>query len=78
MFYCLQLDVRAFDQGSPVLTATATVPVTINVLRNNNPPVFINVPYGRSISKDTQVGRSVFRVTATDADNLVSFILSPD
>ncbi|KAJ8318063.1 hypothetical protein KUTeg_003154 [Tegillarca granosa] len=63
------LSVRAFDQGSPVLTATANVPVNINVVRNNNPPVFINTPYARSISKDTQIGSSIFRVTATDADN---------
>ncbi|XP_055954344.1 protocadherin-16-like [Patella vulgata] len=46
------------------------VTVTIQVLRNNNPPIFQNEPYSTSFTSQflANAGQRVFTVTATDAD----------
>lgn len=62
------MSVRAIDFGSPQLTSSEAASVTINVIRNNNGPVFQNTPYSSDISLNVGSGTSVFQVTATDAD----------
>ena len=66
-----QYNVRAVDQGSPALTSQS-IPVTINVLRNNQPPIFINEPYSQDITTGFFQGASIIRVTANDNDISVS------
>lgn len=63
-----QLTVYARDYGTPRLQSFEFATVTITVIRNNNGPVFQNVPYSRTISQSISSGTSVFKVTATDAD----------
>jgi hypothetical protein len=63
--------VTARDLGTPQLSSVP-VEVTIFVVRNNNPPVFLNLPYTTQIEETSNIGRSVYRVTTTDADVQVS------
>ena len=56
----------ATDLGYPTLTGDATL--TVNILRNQEPPVFINEPYEVTIDRNQNVGANIFRVTATDDD----------
>ena len=65
------MSVIARDGASPPRTSNA-VQVTINILRNNNPPVFVNEPYSTSVTAAVSTGISLFSVTATDADTRVS------
>ena len=71
-FVTFQFFVVASDQGVPSLSAT--VRVTVNVVRNRNGPVFRLDDYTATIDEFVPVGRSVLRVRADDADN-VSFHL---
>ena len=70
----LQFTVIARDQSSPEKTGTATV--RVNVLRSNNPPVWINnAPYVTAINADTAVGTTVYSQSrAIDNDQLVSIV----
>ena len=63
-----QLVVRAYDSAFPIQRATADV--NIFVVRNENPPFFINEPYTRDLTEDFDLGGSVIRVTAVDNDNV--------
>ena len=58
------------DLGFPTLTADATL--TVNILRNQAPPVFISEPYAVTIDRNQGIGSNIYRVTATDADTQVS------
>ena len=58
----------ASDRGVPSLSAT--VRVTVNVVRNRNGPVFRLDDYAATIDEFVPVGRSVLRVRADDADNV--------
>ena len=64
------MNVLARDFGTPQLQTVSAAVVTINVVRNDNGPVFQNVPYSRGISQNTVSVTSVFQVTATDADTV--------
>lgn len=68
----LQMRVTARDLGTPQLSSVP-IEVTIFVVRNNNPPVFVNLPYTTQIEETSNIGRSVYRVTTTDADVQVRF-----
>lgn len=68
----LQMRVTARDLGTPQLSSVP-IEVTIFVVRNNNPPVFVNLPYTTQIEETSNIGRSVYRVTTTDADVQVCF-----
>ncbi|KAL3878042.1 hypothetical protein ACJMK2_035678, partial [Sinanodonta woodiana] len=59
--------VQARDQRVPV-EQLSTSSVIVNVLRNRNPPFFLNLPYATIVSENTAVGSSVYQVTATDTD----------
>lgn len=62
----------AYDGGSPPRSATAIA--TINILRNLNSPVFSPSNYEETILETMQVGTSILRVTASDADRSVSTV----
>ena len=57
----LQLNVDACDNNVPQKCDTAIAHIT--VIRENFPPVFINVPYQVSISEFRPVGSSLFQVS---------------
>ncbi|KAL3875972.1 hypothetical protein ACJMK2_033866 [Sinanodonta woodiana] len=63
--------ISARDGGN--LQATNFVTVTINVFRNLNPPIIINLPDRRPVAKTTNLGIVIFTVQATDADTVVPF-----
>ena len=58
--------VQASDNRG-IYTRRTNVTVTVNVLRNQS-PFFLNEPYRRTISERTNVGVSLYRVTANDND----------
>lgn len=60
-------DVVASDLGSPSLSSTLTVAVTVTDV-NDNAPVFVGAPYAASIDENLQVVTPVLVVQATDAD----------
>lgn len=64
--FILQFTVQASDQRIPERTATSEV--RINILRDRFSPIFIQEPYGTSVSENTVNGTSIYRVTATDQD----------
>ncbi|KAH3873286.1 hypothetical protein DPMN_036518 [Dreissena polymorpha] len=70
--YLLQLTFRACDSGLPQRCANSTG--TINVLRNQFPPIFRNEPYSRTIQDTAVVGSSVLTITATDADQIGTLV----
>ncbi|XP_072387451.1 protocadherin-like wing polarity protein stan isoform X2 [Diabrotica undecimpunctata] len=61
------LTVTARDGGSPPLSDTTDVEITVSDV-NDNYPVFKQVAYSGSVPEDALVGTSVVQVTATDAD----------
>lgn len=64
----------AQDGGSPRLTATATVSIT--VLRNIFPPVFSPVTYNQTILETQSLGVTILSVNATDNDQRVRMLLN--
>ncbi|KAH3873305.1 hypothetical protein DPMN_036537 [Dreissena polymorpha] len=58
------MTVYATDYGTPRLPSNTFATVTIDVIRNDNCPVFRNTPYGASISQSIASGTSVFRVNS--------------
>ena len=61
------LNVTAKDGGSPVLTASAQVNITV-VNVNDNAPVFETSSKVSKIREDVAIGTQVVRLNATDAD----------
>lgn len=61
------LTITARDQGSPPLSGTATVEVTILDI-NDNSPQFPSSSYTADVSEDVPIGSLVLEVTATDPD----------
>lgn len=73
--------VLAVDDGSPKLTGTATVVLTITD-ENDNDPKFTKSVYGFTVLENQQTGASVDTLEATDLDEGVNaefdFSISPD
>ena len=70
-----ELTVQAADQGTP--SFSTTVPVEIHVLDvNDNPPVFLNVPYLGEIPENFAIGTTILQVTAMDADSTSNSIIN--
>ncbi|KAL0994901.1 hypothetical protein UPYG_G00129030 [Umbra pygmaea] len=61
------LEVVALDLGSPALSSTSTVEVTVLDV-NDNSPAFSSTSYTVDISEDAALATPVLKVTATDAD----------
>ncbi len=68
----MQMLVVARDRGSPSLESTPAS-VTINVQRNDNPPVFTSEPYITNLREDASVNDPVFTVNAVDTDIVAPF-----
>ena len=64
-FYTLL--VQASDQGTPPLTETVSVNVTIEDI-NDNPPVFSDSNFTVTVAENLPVGTRFLNVTASDSD----------
>ena len=62
------ITVLAEDQGSPALTGTTQVQISV-LDANDNPPEFIDAPYYVNTSENTPIATTVLTVTATDSDS---------
>ena len=62
-----QIQVRASDKGDPVMTAIATVNITV-IDVNDNPPIIDTTIFSLQIRENTTIGTVVFDVDATDKD----------
>lgn len=70
----VRLSVTATDNGIPNRSSTFNAIVTINIIRNENDPFFVNTPYITTIPETTTLGSLVLTVTARDNDNIVSIL----
>ncbi|XP_062576824.1 protocadherin-11 Y-linked-like, partial [Saccostrea cucullata] len=68
-----QFSVIAKDNGSPPLTGESMV--TIQIIRNSQPPVFLNTPYRSAITRAVQDNSALpgVSVATTDADTVSPF-----
>ena len=62
---------RDNDPTNP-LSADVNAFVTVNIIRNENSPVFVNLPCDVSLSQNIQ-NQFLTQVTAQDDDSVVSF-----
>lgn len=62
-----RFEVMATDQGTPQLTGTANVHITVTDV-NDNKPRFLQSNYGKSILEDVRPGTRVLQVSAVDDD----------
>ena len=67
----LQFEVVAKDHGRTSLTSLPS-PVVIDIIKNQNPPVFSQSQYTAAFNEDEAVGYTVIRISASDADTEVS------
>ncbi|XP_061575005.1 protocadherin Fat 1a isoform X2 [Cololabis saira] len=63
-----ELKARATDQGSPRLSSTCEVVVSVLDI-NDNPPVFEHREYAATVSEEVAVGTQVLRVQAASRDS---------
>ena len=61
-----ELTVEALDHGSPQLTGSATVIVTLQD-KNDNPPIFTRL-FSVNVTENSEIGSFVIRVTTSDLD----------
>ncbi|PAA68585.1 hypothetical protein BOX15_Mlig002450g1, partial [Macrostomum lignano] len=66
-FYALLL--LAVDQGSPALTGTCLLNITVTDT-NDNSPVWVSAPYSATVSEAARLGTLVKQVQATDKDSV--------
>lgn len=71
-FIVLQAVVNVNDNGTPQRSASQYAYVTINVLRNQYTPFFINEPYRVDLGGNIGISTSIIDVTARDQDSPVS------
>lgn len=69
-FYLLQLFLEAYDSKHPDDKSYASV--TINILKNTNPPVIVPSTLSATVNDYDPPGTFVVDVNATDADATVS------
>ena len=69
MFVFCQFQVVVEDGGEPPRSDIA--PVTIEILRNFNRPVFTAAQFNTTILETQSMGTTITIVTATDADDKV-------
>lgn len=62
-----ELEITATDGGSPPLSVTSMVKITIGDV-NDNSPSFVNTPYETTVDEDIEPGSVVFTVEAVDPD----------
>ena len=61
----------ARDGGTPQLSSSAPLQLSIQVIRDNHPPVFERSLYTVSINENEQPGQAIMDVRADDADPAV-------
>lgn len=61
-----QLTIELRDGGNRVAAQRFTL--TVNVIRNTNPPVFFDASYYKEIDETLSVGSSILQVQASDQD----------
>ena len=61
------LVVRAMDNGSPQLSATTSVAISVRDI-NDNAPIFTSRHYQATVSEEARIGDEVIRVVAEDGD----------
>lgn len=64
------MTLQASDQRVP--EKVATIQAFVNIRRDNQPPFFINSPYGRAIRENQVTNATILTVTARDSDLVVS------
>ena len=70
---CLQFEVQAVDSGIP--QKSTSVPVIIQVIRDEYAPEFVGAPYTvAAIPENRRVGQQVFKLSGRDRDQKVSII----
>ena len=62
------------EDNAVVNPKSATATVTVSITRDTSPPRFIQDPYSTTINYDEQVGSSVYLLSATDPDLIVSWL----
>lgn len=62
-----KMTITATDNGIPLLSATASLEVTI-IDANDNDPVFTKSSYEFQVEENQKVGAFVGKITASDAD----------
>ena len=76
----IHFNVHARDRGSPSLSSSIPVYVTVRDV-NNNPPEFPSEPYERHVLVSTVINEPVLPVEATDADEgsnaLITYRINP-
>ena len=70
------LTVEASDSAVPPKSSRATL--TVNIVRNIHRPTFTELRYGTSIDDTWAVGRTLFTVTAVDADDSEQYNANTD
>lgn len=73
--------VNAEDGGSPPRPVIQQALITVNVIRNQFTPYFVQLPYDRSISQSVAQGAPIVQVAARDDDstfNVVSYEIIGD
>lgn len=66
----IQMTFTVTDNGIPARSSNTPAIVSIQILRNQFDPFFINTPYITTIQETTPIGTSVLRVTASDQDQV--------
>ncbi|KAK3584481.1 hypothetical protein CHS0354_018066 [Potamilus streckersoni] len=64
---------RAFNPGFPESFSIIRANVTVIIVRNNNAPRFLQLPYQRTINENHNPGSSVFQTSAVDDDTMSPF-----
>ena len=74
MDFSLQPTVMARDLGLPTpRQSTNRATVIVNVVRNENAPIFFNQTYNAVVRQDVPNGHNVITISASDADTAVSY-----
>lgn len=66
----IQMTFTVTDNGIPARSSNTPAIVSIQILRNQFDPFFINTPYLTSIQENVPIGTSVLTVTASDQDQV--------
>ena len=65
-FFNQQFNIEASDNSNPARTVTTNV--IVNVVRDESPPFFRNMPYNAETLETAVINSTFYRVTAQDDD----------
>lgn len=72
--FCSQVEINAYDLGSPRRDSADNAFVNIQIVRNNNSPFFIG-SYSAVIDETEAVSNSILKIQVGDQDQVVGNIL---